>query len=156
MQYHINTGVLTITPSGGSAIVIGDLEDITVTVKRAKKARRGTSQFPVFLAYTEGECTVKIKVADIKADLYAAVCSTTATGTPKSMTMTNEVQGVADMFGISWTGTLDGKTFTFTLPTVSLPDLGIAVKAGDYTLTDIEGEAMAAAGGNILTITAAE
>lgn len=148
---HYNFGSGTLTVAGQA---VGVLRECSLDIAFSTKSLMGQNQFPVDVARGPGKITGKAKYANIHGALVAAALGTT--GSNGVVTYTNLAMGSGTTFAIGWTATYRTKTIAWSLPACTISKFAAGFKNEDYTEQDLEFEAFADAGGNVITWTGTE
>jgi len=157
--YSFGTGKLTVIPEVGTETTFGTLQDVTIDISYSKKELYGEHQFPVDIARTSGKVNIKAKFAHIDAKLFNDVFMQGAAvtqGNITTVTVTNQLMGACPYFAIEFEVRRDNKTLKFQFPKCSCSKLALSFKNEDYSIPDVDIDAVADENGKVYTMTSTE
>jgi len=145
-SYRFGTGVLKATPEVGTEAIFGTLQDVTIDISFSKKELYGEHQFPVDIVRTSAKVNIKAKWALINAqqfnDIFLQGAAVTV-GNTTTIEMTNQLMGSTPYFQLEFVNIRDGKPFKFVFPKCSCSKLALNFKNEDFTIPDIDIDAIA-------------
>jgi len=152
--YRFGTGTLKATPEVGTEAIFGTLQDVTIDISFSKKELYGENQFPVDIVRTSAKVSIKAKWALINAkqfnDIFFQGTAVTV-GQTTTIEMTNQLMGATPYFQLEFTNTRNGKPLKVTFPKCSCSKLALNFKNEDFTIPDVDIDAIADETGKVGT-----
>jgi hypothetical protein len=152
-QYGFGTGVLTATTADGGSVQFGTVQDVTIDVSFSDKELRGERLFPVDIARTQGKVSIKAKFARIDGKLFNSIffgANAVVTSGKTEITLNNELMGSCPVFSLEFENKYQGLIQKWQFPKVTANKLGFAYKSEDFTIPDLDMNAMADDSGKVL------